>query len=364
MDYMNDLIQFIQMNNMIYSQRESFFKELPKEFLRPESEIKELTSKIYKVVNTNTEFKCLFPDCDNKPIKSHSIQKSLLKNIMDSTNHVLNFSLDVRFNINSNIAVKQKKIGINEASTFEGYCNKHDTEIFLPIEKDEIDFSNNEHNFLLLYRSVVREYYESRKSYFLFRDVINEINSSLDGKDTRILSSLIQLYLQFCEYIRIESMKKCLDQYYLHKEYSCMFKYKNITINRELPLFANTYFCVQGYKKGKMNKIDITKDLPYSFSITILPKNGKTSIFYTYLEEQEKDLSKFIKLFEAKDETQLQEFITDTILRNSDNFYISPVYWNKIPENNQNELLSFFKETISNREYDINNNLNIFKYIS
>ena len=363
MDFMSELISFIQSNNIMHSQKEDFFRHIPKELLRPESEINELTSKVYKVVKSKHSFHCLYPGCCEKPIKSHSIQKSLLKGITDETNHVLNFSIDAKFNVNGNISVKQNRPGIKDASTFEGFCNKHDTEIFLPIEKVDIDFSNNEHCFLLLYRSVVREYYESRNSYFLFKNFIKEIQPFLDKKNPIHFFLIKRCYLQYCEFFQAERMKKILDECYLRKIYNCLFRYKYAIISKELPFFANTYFCVQGYKNGKMKKIDITKDIPYSFSITILPSKGKTYIFYAYLEKQETDLSDFLKLFETTDEIQLQMFITDTILRNSDNFYISPKYWNNIPEEEQNELLSFFKETIFNREFKISNDYNLFKYI-
>lgn len=360
---MNELINFIQMNNLFHKYHVDIFKNMPSSLLRPENEIKDITSKIYKQLNSKKTYTCLFPGCSEKPIKSHSIQKSLLKNIMDSTNHVLNFSLNVQFHLESDITVNQQKIGINDASTFEGYCNKHDTTVFLPIEQEQIDYSNDEHNFLLLYRSIAREYYESRKSYFLSRDIIGEINSTLQPDDIRIPYSIIQLYLQYCEFFWVEKMKESLDSCYLLKRYNCQFKYNHITISKQLPVFANTYFCVQGYKNGKMKQIDITKDLPYSFSITILPNNGHTDVFYAYLEEQEKDLADFLKNFQSENEIELEEFITDTILINSDNFYISPDYWNHIPDLEQKDLLKFFKETVIDREYKIYNTLNLFKYM-
>ncbi|MGI4862859.1 MAG: hypothetical protein ACRYFZ_02980 [Janthinobacterium lividum] len=46
------------------------------------------------------------------------------------------------------------KVGINDALSFRGFCNVHDTKIFKPIEEKVIDFSTYNSKILLNYRAI------------------------------------------------------------------------------------------------------------------------------------------------------------------------------------------------------------------
>ena len=173
---------------------------------------------------------------------------------------------------------------------------------------------------------------------------------------------LIQLYLQFCEYFRIEKMKETLDTCYAQKIYNFPFTYKHLCINKQYPVFVNTYFAVQGIKNGKVYSKDITKDLPLYFSLTMIANDGRTDIYYAVLAEQETELQPFIDQLKENDLEKLEENLSDLVLRNSDNFFISTDYWNNIPENNRKEILDFYLKTTSNREYMLQNHINILNY--
>jgi len=55
-----------------------------------------------------------------------------------------------------------QKIGLSTASTFTGFCAKHDDETFAPIEKCDLQRGDAEQVFLLGYRSVCRELFTKR----------------------------------------------------------------------------------------------------------------------------------------------------------------------------------------------------------
>ncbi len=79
---------------------------------------------------------CIISNCKNKPIKSHSIQKALLKRIA-SEGHV--FSIFYK----DNAGYDFKRIGINNATTSPLFCKEHDDDIFKSVEK-----SNNFEEFI------------------------------------------------------------------------------------------------------------------------------------------------------------------------------------------------------------------------
>jgi hypothetical protein len=80
---------------------------------------------------------CLHPNAGagvcNKVISAHSIQRSsVLERIVDSSNHALSFypsSLDTAGRL------KIQPVGWRKASTFTGFCAKHDNLVFQPLER-------------------------------------------------------------------------------------------------------------------------------------------------------------------------------------------------------------------------------------
>jgi hypothetical protein len=100
--------------------------------------------------------KCLPPsmDCDEEPIRAHSIQNARVLDLIQTDGHVLMPQYKL---VKGEPVMKFEKVGRNEASTFTGLCSKHDTEFFKAIDTEPLDVDNCEHLRQLAYRSVMRE---------------------------------------------------------------------------------------------------------------------------------------------------------------------------------------------------------------
>jgi hypothetical protein len=100
--------------------------------------------------------KCLAPsmDCDEEPIRAHSIQNARVLDLIQTDGHVLMPRYKL---VNGEPKMEFAKVGRNEASTFTGLCSKHDTELFKAIDTEHLDVDNCEHLRQLAYRSVMRE---------------------------------------------------------------------------------------------------------------------------------------------------------------------------------------------------------------
>lgn len=103
---------------------------------------------------------CLHPvagkECGKKIIKAHTVQKNGGLNYIAKDGHVLGFKLNMKTFGQDELS--PVPIGVNSASTFSGFCNVHDNEVFAPIEKSEIVFLR-EQIFLFTYRALCRELY-------------------------------------------------------------------------------------------------------------------------------------------------------------------------------------------------------------
>jgi len=98
---------------------------------------------------------CLHPAasaraCNGSIVKAHSVQEAMLRRIA-KYGHV--YTSDARMStlVKTGGIVSYRSVGVNEASTFTGFCGVHDDRTFKPIEKSGF-IASHEHCFLLAYR--------------------------------------------------------------------------------------------------------------------------------------------------------------------------------------------------------------------
>jgi len=137
--------------------------------------------KIYSEIKKQSEIKeCFYHnknECLGKIKNAHSISRSgrldLIKGLVNKNEKVYSLS-EISISEN-NISKSVKAIGWGQAaSTFFGFCDDHDTKIFLPIENDN-EFNNSiEHCFLHSYRSFAYSYHLLRKTYKMAENVVKD----------------------------------------------------------------------------------------------------------------------------------------------------------------------------------------------
>lgn len=100
--------------------------------------------------------RCLEPtmQCDQPAIRAHSIQNRQTIALLEQDNHVL--AWQPRFS-QAGPDIALRRIGRNDASTFAGFCNRHDTELFRPLDAKPLDGADPEQLFLLAYRGITCE---------------------------------------------------------------------------------------------------------------------------------------------------------------------------------------------------------------
>jgi len=105
---------------------------------------------------------CLHPnaptECEGKIIKAHTIQRSGGLTRIARNGHVYAGKADLGALKKTGGVIPFALIGINDASTFTGFCARHDTELFRPIETEPFTASR-EQLFLFGYRPFCRELY-------------------------------------------------------------------------------------------------------------------------------------------------------------------------------------------------------------
>ena len=111
-------------------------------------------------------------NCDGKGIKAHTISRANILRNFTPNGHVYSFLHDINlFKIHKNNGrIKSaRKIGINNASTFYGFCSYHDNKLFEEI--DQKNLINIQPGDMKLYglRITARELYLKLRSLELFK---------------------------------------------------------------------------------------------------------------------------------------------------------------------------------------------------
>ena len=103
---------------------------------------------------------CLAPEkwrqsCSRTVCKAHTVPRSSL-NLIAEDGHVLSFKPNLRNLKKHGPAMPPQRQGVGSASTFTGFCAKHDDQIFSPLEKAPFE-GTPEQCFLVAYRALARE---------------------------------------------------------------------------------------------------------------------------------------------------------------------------------------------------------------
>jgi len=118
--------------------------------------------EISKKINNDFSWKqCLHPDasqltCSKQIVRAHSVRRSADLKKISEAGHVYHMSFDAKIMDKPPEEFEPTQIGINQASTFYGFCSTHDTKIFAPIETEPFAGSP-EQCFLLGFRAFSKE---------------------------------------------------------------------------------------------------------------------------------------------------------------------------------------------------------------
>jgi len=105
---------------------------------------------------------CLYPNapegCNGKIVRAHTVRRRADLGAIARDGHVYSGRADLSTLIRTGGRVEATLIGINEASTFLGFCAHHDQTTFAPLELQPFA-ATQQQCFLLTYRNLCRELY-------------------------------------------------------------------------------------------------------------------------------------------------------------------------------------------------------------
>lgn len=282
--------------------------------------------------------KCLAPidykvQCSKKIIRAHTISKSSNLKAIAENGHILTMS-NVFENIKNDnpFLPLAKKVGINQASTHNMFCEKHDKELFSVLENQKIIFSN-EQIFKLTYRNICKELFEKYNITNSKNEVFEQLINSYETY--KIYQDGTKIGIRDLEYI-----KNLLDNDLLKSNFDNI-KFYVIIFNENCPIMTSCAFLPHKdfHKNMLLDAKDEAKYYNYiSFSILALEQNKSAIVFSWLHKDKETDIhcEKFIKSLNIiLPNKQKCGAILNFLFTFSENIYFSEKWWNSLTQEMQ-----------------------------
>ena len=312
-------------------------------------------------------------DCSSAIIKAHSIQNNRILKYIAKEGKVLSFEPSMSGGANLS------ELGRKKASTFTGFCEKHDQDIFRPIEQSNLyEPGNSEQEFLYAYRALAYSHYGKKFECKVYRKILEMMENQDDGNIAKYLNNHPPFPNGYYDYnIRVFSSKlagakDALETYEnfrkstnINLDRQRYFKICTIrsSFNSEFPVaVSSTLFLEYDLENNAINEYtNPMKPLIPSF-LTVFPQSGKTYVLFSYFNKHMNFFRKLKNQFVELDLNMKKVVITNLIVNYVENFFVNPDYFSSLDDKMQKEIDELYNYTVSliEKPMVINSNVNLF----
>ncbi|PGU16758.1 hypothetical protein COD22_27220 [Bacillus thuringiensis] len=320
-------------------------------------------SRLNHIMNNSWEqsnFKlCLGFDkekCEGVIKGAHTIQNNRILNRLSDEGHVYHIGAQVE---NSRVKPVFKKISRNAASTFFGFCDFHDTELFKPIEQREY---NGEflQNFLFAFRALSLQYHKKQRELIGLRDIFK------DSPDLMLEPGMVSQY-----------KLTALDISDYHKQYELFMDnyldsdFKQVrTIYRKLDFeikFACSAAFVVRYDLNSEMLNDThgnrSEEKMPSIFVTIYPILNGTNIILSYHSDDDEIYGAYFNQLESLSTKDLTKYLNFLLIEYTENIFFNPFWIDSMTETQKNSILGSFESYMNlNKKLNLILEENYYKF--
>ena len=268
---------------------------------------------------------CMCPKCTDKAINSHLLQRHGILSHVTVDNHLYEITREDAFKWHDNYPVRFKKVGLNNAISYPLFCDKHDTEIFLPIESGTIDFDDYRSQLLFSYRTVCAEIRKKEVNILETKENMANIEEmSLAGEAILVGGDKGNKDLNYYKYLLEDELKTNKGKFtFIHYSYPVLDIYSSATMSYEIFDSKSERQVEEAIKKKVWDALFIhIIPQPYSTEIIIGYHNNHTS----------RDMADYVKSWNGLGRDEIGYKLTDLFVAHVEDWGLSPRLFEKIPE--------------------------------
>lgn len=292
-------------------------------------------------------------NCGGIIIKAHTIQLNGILDKLAEKGRVYMFRPNSESNMYSNL----KLIGKGQATTFRGFCKKHDQEIFENIDKSDYELENKEQEFLFVYRALAKAYHSKKTTYQMNKNLVKNYNqfdpSQLKGvRDFLNPTQQVQLKnfnLDLAQALMLgsERILKPLEKFREVMNSNLSDKNFNeietltLTFDEEFHLATSDLIIMEKDLLGKT--INNGSNL-FPLFLTIFPQNGKTFVLLSCFEQDKDHYKELYKKLSSTTVMEQKEILSNILITYTFNLVLSPRVWEKFDLNKKHEISELYQD--------------------
>lgn len=302
--------------------------------------------------------KCIYRNCTNKSIKhSHSIQRAgPLKEIAKDSK-----VLTPKFNQETGMLELVEK-GLSQASTFPGFCKKH--EALFSLFENNTSITNDEAISLQIYRSICREVVWLKHEIMFGKKLISEYEKSRDKKIKIILKEKLGASWMEKNDIKVKNITLPKDTLInsVNEKYSDLMNTVEELENQHLAEIEECLKINVQSSKGTLSPvwISIDEQIPVALSgigsfciakgnhskqvyvvLLVLPDAKGTNIVIHGKSSDTKHFHGYLS--RLKDSFDILNMVEQWMIRCTDHWFLSPDVWD---QKNQDERSTILQEIL------------------
>ena len=280
-------------------------------------------------------------ECTNI-IKAHTVSKSSgLSDIADNTNHVLGLKQNLVSFQKSKGKLRFERIGINKASTFRGFCAKHDKQLFSCFE--DISFIGTQGQCTALtYRSVAKEIYAKENAL----EVAGFIKKMDQGKPL-----IFQINIQEHNFFYQLGLEAAINELYIIKNDvdsellsrdNSSYNFLVIESSSPIPVVVSSVINPTQDFNGK--PIQDLSDLivkPEYLVFNAFSSAGKGFVVFSWLKKA-KIIDRFIQSLLSIDNSEMYSYLVNLFFSSTENSFISPSWWEDLSDIQRSKIEELF----------------------
>jgi len=278
--------------------------------------------------------KCLCPTCKNPAIRSHAVQKNGWLSSISENGHVMGVPRQIAANLYQSSpdnppVSKIERIGLNEASTFWGYCNSHDTQLFDCIERQPLCKNNTAQAMALHLRAMSFERVAKRSQLEIYRCL------SESHRDP-IMREFLKNEVCIREQMFDADLRYRWNLFWSDNnvaQFSREFSFRWVVIPKNIgvasvamipPMSAvmeDRYMTAHKHEDGTY---DVGRP---SFSLSVIPDGQDTHVVMCWHNDDGDYIAAWRNELCSGDSPRMSQFLNRCIFEKSEDYYLRPSFW-------------------------------------
>lgn len=272
--------------------------------------------------------------CSPQLVAAHSVSRSSNLSSIAENGHVLHFDSSLRSLLETGGRLAVQSIGINRASVFTGFCHKHDTTTFAPIDRPITSISEQE-IFLTAYRAICRELFtKTAASAERLLSLARQLDRGKDENSQRIIQGFNDSReLGLTAGMRdLRAIKAEYDQVLLRGDYNNL-SYYIVKLDHAPQIVCTAAFTPEvDFQGNQLQRLDEATTFADSITCSIVKTVDGTAIVLAWLSEKQRACSGLVESLEKLKIHQLSNAIVRLVFEHVENVFFSSSWWDSLDE--------------------------------